>query len=227
MDYFPRNHGNPIVKEPSLFWATAAIVLVVCGSPAWADEIIWSPRSGHGMASFNDMLVVVGGFSFETGFFLNDVWTSDNGLDWTRTAPTSPHFTPRQQHGVVVFQDQLWVLGGQSGADLLHDVWRSSDGESWTQVVEAASWAPRRGMACIAHGDYLYLTGGETEEREYLNDVWRTSDGEHWEIVVGAAAWSPRGMHALASFKDVLWLLGGASDYELHRDVWRLSLIHI
>ncbi len=173
------------------------------------------------MASFNDMLVVVGGFSFETGFFLNDVWTSDNGLDWTRAAPTSPHFTPRQQHGVVVFQDQLWVLGGQSGADLLHDVWRSSDGENWTQVVEAASWAPRRGMACIAHGDYLYLTGGETEEREYLNDVWRTSDGERWEIVVGAAAWSPRGMHALASFKDVLWLLGGASDYELHRDVWR------
>ncbi len=209
------------MKTSSLLWAATTTILVLCGSPAWTEETAWSPRSGHGMASFKDMLVVIGGFSFEGGFFLNDVWMSDNGVDWTRTTPAAPHFAPRQQHGVVVFQEQLWVLGGQSGADLLHDVWRSSDGENWTQVVESATWTPRRSMACAVHGEYLYLTGGETDEREYLNDVWRTSDGEHWELVSGAAAWSPRGMHALVSFKDALWLLGGASDYELYREVWR------
>ena len=92
----------------------------------------------------DNQLWVVGGVS--AGHYKNDVWWSEDGLNWTRvlnpnsTNPNDPNnnpnadepgFPPREKHGFVSYNNRLWVIGGHIGAAHKNDVWRSEDGVNW------------------------------------------------------------------------------------------------
>ncbi len=111
-----------------------------------------------------------------TDGFLNDVWVSDDGNTWTQVTPAAP-WTPRDKAGVVVFQDGLYLLGGQDTAD----VWRSSNGRDWTPLVTEADWGGRHDFARVAYDGRLWLFGGwKDRSTDALNDVWYSSDGMSW-----------------------------------------------
>jgi hypothetical protein len=122
---------------------------------------------------------------------------------------------PRNDHAVVVFGDELWLLGGWSGADR-NDVWRSADGVAWVRAVAAAPWSPRNGHAAVVHAGRLWVLGGWGERGDgrqgNLGDVWSTADGVTWERSTAAAPWSRRNGHAVVSAAGRLWLLGGWAD---------------
>jgi len=86
---------------------------------------------------------------------LNDVWVSDDGTSWTQVTHAAP-WTPRDNAGVVVFQDGLYILGGQDMAD----VWRSSSGRDWTPLVTEANWRGRHDFARVAYDGRLWVFGG-------------------------------------------------------------------
>ena len=52
----------------------------------------------------------------------NDVWASSNGTNWTQVTPAAP-WSPRYGLGVVVFNNQMWVLGGYVDTSGFDDVW--------------------------------------------------------------------------------------------------------
>ena len=115
----------------------------------------WPVRGSHTVVVYRDRLWLFGGANHisddrSTDGFLNDVWVSDDGVSWTLVTPAAS-WSPRGKAGVVVFNDELYVLGGQGTAD----VWRSSNGRDGTQLVAEADWTPRHDFARVAYNGRL------------------------------------------------------------------------
>ena len=51
-------------------------------------------------------------------------------------------FSPRQNHGVAVFDNRLWVIGGDANRNYTNDVWSSHDGKIWILETEHAGFSP-------------------------------------------------------------------------------------
>jgi hypothetical protein len=115
---------------------------------------------GHTVLVYHDRLWLLGGADHvasdrSTDSFLNDVWVSTDGDTWTQVTPAAP-WTPRDKAGVVVFQDRLYLLGGQDMAD----VWRSSNGHDWTSLLTEADWGGRHDFARVVYDGRLWVFGG-------------------------------------------------------------------
>jgi len=152
---------------------------------------------------------------------LNTVASSPNGA--TAWSTTEAQWPARHMHAGVVFQDKLWVLGGEaqtpSGQQYMNDVWHSSDGESWVQATGAAAWAPRVGLASIVYRNKIWVLGGYTETGD-KNDVWCSTDGATWTQVEESAPWPARRFLACTVFQDKVWVIGGSSGWDTLCDVW-------
>ena len=84
--------------------------------------------------------------------------TPGHAQQWTETIPVGAYFGARTGHGVAVFKDRLWVIGGKgpgTGA-----VWSSADGKSWRQDAATAPFGNIRGHAVSVFQDRLWIFGG-------------------------------------------------------------------
>ncbi len=103
----------------------------------------------------------MGGWRNKWGETKNDVWYSEDGINWN-IALASASWSPREGHSVFVFKDKIWVIGG---VDFLkrksfNDVWYSEDGVHWVEAVSEASWSPRYDQTVTVFQDKLWLIGG-------------------------------------------------------------------
>jgi Kelch motif protein len=186
----------------------------------------WPARGGQTMVVFRDELWLFGGADHaapdrSTDGFLHDVWVSQDGLTWTEVTSDAP-WSPRENPGVVVFADELYLVGGQGRAD----VWRSSNGRDWTQLVAEAGWKPRFGYARAVFDGKLWVFGGWVgHPTNALNDVWFSSDGVTWDRQAEHAPWGPRSPLAIV-FRDRIWIYSGkhtgASD-NWGGDLWQMT----
>ena len=180
----------------------------------------------------------------------------DGDFTWTEVAHNAG-WAKRWDHGVVSFNDELWLFGGYNpggfeGDSYLEDVWMSEDGENWTQISSEAPWHGRRGHATVVFDDgsgpAIFLIGGfevdeTTGHRQYTNDVWKSRDGYTWNQIKPRTYhqnpdslndWFPRFNHNVVSAPhdgtEYLYLLGGMTMLENHavkystiyfNDVWR------
>jgi hypothetical protein len=53
---------------------------------------------------------MLGGWSPINGY-VNDIWTSDDGANWTRVVEHA-EWPARAGHSLEVFQNKLWLIGG-------------------------------------------------------------------------------------------------------------------
>ncbi|TMB95832.1 MAG: hypothetical protein E6J42_10080 [Chloroflexi bacterium] len=177
----------------------------------WHDEgrADWSPRKQHAVIVYHDRLWLFGGADqiqsdFETVHTLNDVWSSDDGLHWTRMTESAPWST-REGASVVVLDDAMYMVGAEG----VPDVWRSMDGANWTQVAASVPWGPRFGYAANAFDGKLWVLGGyRSDPRDALNDVWYSRDGATWTLQTEHAPWGPRDPLTVV-YKDKLWIFSG------------------
>lgn len=131
----------------------------------------WSARGVIcGSVVFKGRMWILGGGTYDTPAtptrqYLNDVWSSADGLNYTQheTAPWSP----RQYHYVTVFDDRMWVLGGWSNGDR-SDVWHSADGENWYRL-NGTPWPPRHAASVFVFDNALWITAGSAMSP----DVWK------------------------------------------------------
>lgn len=59
------------------------------------------------------------------GGYLNDVWYSTDGVNWT-LATDSAGWSPRDELTSLSYDDKLWVLGGDNGYAFYDDIWYST-----------------------------------------------------------------------------------------------------
>jgi N-acetylneuraminic acid mutarotase len=187
----------------------------------------WSARGGHTVLVYHDRLWLFGGANHidkdrSTDGFLNDVWVSDDGISWTPVTQTAP-WSARDNPGVVVFNDELYLLGGQNAAD----VWRSPNGRDWSRVAAEANWGPRHDAARVVLGGKLWVFGGWIDRStNAVNDVWYSSDGLSWQRQTEHAPWAPRGPVTVV-FQDKIWIYSGkhtGADDNWGGDLWQMSL---
>jgi hypothetical protein len=186
----------------------------------------WSPRSTQSLVVFRGRLWLFGGANHiasdrSTDGFLNDVWSSDDGTNWTQVTAAAP-WSVRDSAAVVVLNDSLYLLGGQDKAD----IWKSSDGQSWTELTAEAEWKPRNDFARMAFDGKLWVFGGWTgKSTNALNDVWFSTDGVKWQRQAEHAPWAPRFPVAIV-FQDRIWIYSGkhtGANDSWGGDLWQMT----
>lgn len=212
----------------------------------------FAPRDGAGAMVHDGKMWLIGGWNPDDKAQFpkvcsNDVWSSQNGKQWTRVKPNTfgtPQFDPhrdwegRHTAGYVSYRGKMWIVGGDANqGHYQFDVWNSSDGVNWKHVNRhhPVPWGPRVLHHTVVLNDRIYVMGGQTvpqfapgPERQY-DDIWSTTDGIKWNRVEPVGPhWSPRGMiggHAV--LHDRIWVLGGGTydtpkypERRYHNDVW-------
>jgi len=179
---------------------------------------------------------IVGG-DVNQGHYHHDVWNSADGKTWThlnkgRKLP----WGPRALHHTLVFEDKIWIMGGQTVPQFApaeevfyRDIWNTSDGINWQRVTPKEPYWTVRGMigGNVVFKDRIWILGGgtydtpQTPKREFHNDVWSSPDGANWTRHVESAPWAPRQYHEVAVFDDRMWVLEGYAEQSGNRnDVW-------
>ena len=111
----------------------------------------WSPRAYHQAAVLGNKIYVFGGGNYVPKYHaVNDVWSSEDGVNWTQVTDAAA-WSPRLWFSTAVYRDKLWVLGGWSNNPSKNwgDAWYSADGKTWKELkTETKSSMELRGIMC-------------------------------------------------------------------------------
>lgn len=201
----------------------------------------WGARYSPYVVSFNNKLWLMGGqwYSPEnwqrndpsyTTIGFNDVWSSEDGINWVLEVPNAP-WSPRSLiQGSVVFNNKVWIMGGGLKGVLpyngysetiveYNDVWSSSDCIHWEKVVDNAEWEPRTHFSIATFDEKIFITDGSVKSQSNMsNEVWYSSDGKNWKELKGTF-WPVRHASRLVPFGDDLFLISGY----FYNDIWKMS----
>lgn len=173
----------------------------------------------------------------------DEVWSSADGVTWTLDLPHQHgQFERRHSHNTVLWQDKLWMIGGDHHQGFYnHDVVSSADGLTWTVELGPGAteppWSERALQISGVYDGKLWTGGGqevtgEVETQVLHNDVWSSEDGVNWQQVAADAPASDtrwRGCGAVdgfVEFKGRMWLVGcarhrdDAAGHEVYAEVW-------
>jgi hypothetical protein len=187
--------------------------------PAWkkvADKSPWMPRDSAGELVFDGRMWLIGGF---TPGLVKDVWSSRDGVTWTRVGEISASRSGVDIPLAFVFKNKMWV----SDADNV--LYSSADGVDWSMVTDKAPWRGRGAAGGVVFRDRLWVLGGAGDGK-FFNDVWSSEDGVNWTLEVKSAPWSKRTLHNTPLvLDDKMWIIGGAATgdyypYRTYNDVW-------
>lgn len=193
----------------------------------WTEAISSAPflgRWGHSSVVFDNKIWVIGGAACtgETCAFVNDVWFSENGVNWT-LATNSATFPARYNFGLVVNNNKMWIIGGYSNIGFMNDVWFSEDGVNWTQATGSAAFSPRCQHTAVAYDDRMWVIAGFDNSWWYANDIWYSSDGVTWVQATSSAEFPVRDTAASVVFNNRMWEIGGfvgGANSQLFNDIW-------
>jgi leucine-zipper-like transcriptional regulator 1 len=186
------------------------------------DSAAFDIREGHSSVVFNNRMWVIAGVTSSMGIFSSsDSWYSEDGISWV-SATQQASFQSRSFHTSVVFDNKIWVIGGDHMATALNDVWNSSDGSSWIQSTPAAQFSPRAGHASVVFDNKMWVIAG-SDSLGYRNDVWYSGDGISWTLATANALFSPRTGHSSVVFDNKMWVIAGLDDSGRRNDVWNSS----
>lgn len=200
---------------------------------AWqkaTDAAGWSPRIAAALVEFKGKLFLLGGtenyYFGDKSSLKNDVWSSENGADWTLVTGNAG-WSPRAYHQAAVLDGKIYVFGGGNYVPEYHavsDVWCSEDGANWTKLTESAPWHPRLWFSTAIYRDHIWVIGGwSNNPSKNWGDAWYSKDGQKWEQLSTNQTWKERHEHSAFVFQDKLWIAGGHAQ-PLSNEVWSLQL---
>jgi len=130
----------------------------------------------------------------------NDVWSSDDGVNWTQVAADAPASDTRWAgcgvlEGLVEFRGRMWLVGcarersDAQGHSVSNDVWSTSDGVTW-QLHAEPPWKGKIWPSVVVWDDKLWILFGYTSgdpangwTAGNANEAWYSEDGETWRAL--------------------------------------------
>ena len=113
---------------------------------------------------FNNELNAFGGENSEGGGVFDYgpiyLYSSPDGVNWTEGSVVPP-WPARFDASSLVFNNQIWIMGGANNTTSYNDVWSSSDGTNWTEATAGASWVGRYGASSLTFNNQMWIMGGE------------------------------------------------------------------
>ncbi|MFC1637750.1 hypothetical protein ACFL1W_01885 [Candidatus Margulisiibacteriota bacterium] len=201
------------------------------------DGISWeaantAPEFGglmfHGNVVFNDNLWLIAGrtvWNPETA--TNEVWYSSNGVNWT-SATAEAAFPPVFSPTALVFNDQMWLLGGNlTSSTMTNEVWYSSNGVTWSNKDTYPKFTPVSAHSSVVFNNKMWViagrTGGEGANPVLTTEVWYSDTGKAWTLEA-VAPFTARQYHTSLVYDNKMWVIGGMDDsLDSLGDVWYTS----
>lgn len=164
------------------------------------------PNAIHNLAFldyvvFNNSVFGLGHFegNIERFTFKNEIYQTNDFKQWI-TLSKSSNLPPRFFYHPFVFDNKLWIIGGEDNTTQYADIWNSPDGVVWTLQKENLNFGKRSNSQVVFFKNRLFLLN---------NDVWSSSDALNWkletnEIVPGENIFG----YAAVVFDNRIWLLG-------------------
>lgn len=208
--------------------------------PPWAERVL--QMSGV----YAGKLWTAGGQEvgeYDTLTYHNDVWSTEDGVNWVQVAPDAPGSETRWagcgvMDGLVEFKGRMWLVGcarersDAQGHTMYNQVWSTTDGITWTQHAEPP-WKGKIWHNALAWDNKLWIMFGFTYgdpangwAAGNASEVWYSDDGETWNAL---PIDSPQpGSHAqgIAVTEDFLLFAGGNHSFGFgageDKSVWRL-----
>jgi hypothetical protein len=132
----------------------------------------WTPRAYHAAVAFGNKLWIFGGGNYVPRYEgHNDVWSSPDGVTWTRVTEHAP-WPARIWFSGAGYRNRIWMLGGWSNHPFRNwnDVWHTTDGSHWKELKTVAVWPERHEHSAYVFRERLWVTGGNVPP--LVNDVW-------------------------------------------------------
>ncbi len=154
----------------------------------------------------------------------NEVWSSVDGQAWDLVKPNTfkdglydpgKDWEGRHTAGYAVFQDRMWIVGGDCNQKHYHP-------DVWERHVEFAPWPARSYHDVAVFDDKLWVLEGANEHLGWpknRNDVWYSSDGVNW-YELADTPWKPRHAASVFAHAGALWIAAGNNMFP---DVWKLQ----
>lgn len=168
----------------------------------------WSPRAtaANNLVVLGNTLYLVGGTGPGAPTYLNDVWSTQDGVNWTQVVGSAP-WAARTSGMVTAFNQGIILMGGGNASGDFNDVWFSPDGATWSELVANASWSARTDAGCIVYGNKLWVMGGVDAALTHKQDVWSSLDGITWTNTGNMPA--VRAQMGLAVYAGKIWVFTG------------------
>lgn len=186
------------------------------------DKADWGERISMACVYFKDTLWMFGGMMYQERRFVNDIWFSADGINWTK-ASNNAEWQPRKGQTILTYKNKLWLFGGSNAvADLspnsfLNDIWSSEDGMHWTLEKASAEWQGREYPQILMFNDILYMLGGQGH-----SDIWKSTNGKDWTLLTNESAWKQRYDQGTLVYDNKIWVFGGrdSNSTVAHNDTW-------
>ncbi|MBT8313897.1 MAG: hypothetical protein KJP26_05500 [Maribacter sp.] len=138
-------------------------------------------------------------------------------------------FSKRSFSTTTVFNDKIWVIGGQDeDRNVLADVWSSADGSNWNLETDAAAFGPRKSHAVVVFENKMWVYSGS--DGSYLNnEIWSSTDGMNWvqeenDSPFNKLPFYGQTANTMFVFDDKIWRLaaydGSIGDLTSERYIW-------
>jgi len=134
--------------------------------------------------------------------------------DWELLTEHAP-FTNRDSAGEVVFNNELWILGGYV-PELVTDTWHSADGKNWQQGGSIPNDSGINIPVNFTFAGKMWVSSNDGK-------FYSCADGQAWTLVAEKLPWSGRYAAGSTVFQNKMWVVGGYSAGEWNGDVWSSS----
>jgi hypothetical protein len=178
----------------------------------WSQNASGAPfghRQGHQVVVLNNVMYLLGGLEIDsmTTALMNDVWSTQDGANWTQVTAAAP-WTARDNFTAVVGNNGIYLYGGDAGGGtLLDDVWYSVDGKNWTELTAAATGTPRRLQSMFFFMNKVIIVGGDNGSSAQ-DDLFTSPDGQTWTATAPVFGGGRYGM-ASTIYHGKAWLISG------------------
>ncbi len=214
----------------TLYLIALTITLISCDKDETAQDLISLPKGGetalelkfevqteqdqmgdfaeNAMIEFNGKVWSYGGVNDYGAINGHFGWYSDNGINWVSSPITPSTLTTfRRGHTVTLFNDELYLIGGENASeDAYGDIWKSSDGTNWTNVHTLAPFGLIPDHATLVLNNKMYVIAGNRATNN--TEVWSTVNGTDW-VQETANAFTGRAGQKGIVFNDAMYIIGG------------------
>ena len=174
------------------------------------DGVSWTksslPNAIHNLAfldyvHFKDAIYGLGQFegNIEKFTLKNEIYKTTDLNQWTTLSKES-NLPKRFFYHPFVFDNKIWIIGGEDKNTQYSDIWNSVDGITWVKQKDNLPFGKRSGSQIVFLNGKLFLLD---------NDVWSSTDGLNWqketdEILKGETVFG----YAAVVYDNKIWLLG-------------------
>ncbi len=161
----------------------------VIGSPEFLDYVFFKNKL-FGLGHFEG--------NTEEPTIRATIYFSSDRVHWDSIVNTN--LQKRYHYHPFVFQDKIWIIGGEQDSNIWSDIINSPDGIHWQIMKDKLPFGPVINSRILVYNDQIWM---------FNEDVWSSVDGYQWTQVTKAILAGEKLMdYAAVVYHNKMWLIG-------------------